>query len=296
MEKMHFFKESQREEIPSPDFKEHVTINLLLESLCDIREWIHSPPYIHTDMAEDTCSLYIVFRDISFSNENFWQTFGGYFIALCSKWEIHIFSSELSTQETVELSLDQKGHTFYAVQKTISGRYADNLCSLCLKINCTCIGEVTTIILLCQNMSWQNRILVTEWNMCKIFEREHISWLHQNTCYCYGYTSDIPEKENYLNALRFPQKVHLWSQFLEKRIDYMEFDWLYDKISCQELDNRTEWELALYSAMNLRHYTLKISESEFELYDDKENRCYFSFNSGQNAQRAFLKLLFPVNI
>lgn len=37
MEEMHYFKESQREEIPIPDyFKDNITRKLLLQFLCDL--------------------------------------------------------------------------------------------------------------------------------------------------------------------------------------------------------------------------------------------------------------------
>lgn len=296
MEEMHFFKESQREEIPSPDFNEPVTVNLLLDFLCDICKWADTAPYSSDNIEKNGCSLYVLFRDISFSSQDFWQTFGGYLIALYAQWKIDIFGTELSTQETVELSLDRQDNTFYAVQKTISGRYADNISSLCLRIQCADAEKGATLSLLCKNIDWQSGILVVGWELREIFEREHIPWLHQNSCYCYGNVSEDQKKKNCLDALKFPQKVNLWLQFLENRFDYTELEWLYDRISEQDLNDHTEWELALYSAMNRLNYTLKISESEFELFDGKGERRYFSFNSGQNAQKAFLKLLFPVNL
>ena len=82
----------------------------------------------------------------------------------------------------------------------------------------------------------------------------------------------------------------------ENGIDYEEFAWIYDRIFAQELNDRIEWELAVYAALNQLEYALKISESEFELYDGSGEKRYFSFNSEQNAQRVLLKLLFPLNV
>ena len=131
---------------------------------------------------------------------------------------------------------------------------------------------------------WQIGICARHLN--EAFEREYIPWLHQSTCYCYGNLSEDQEQQDYLDVLSFPQKVGLWLQFLENGIDYEEFAWLYDRISAQELNGRIEWELAVYAAL----------KSEFELYDGSGERRYFSFNSEQNAQRVFLKLLFPLNV
>lgn len=192
--------------------------------------------------------------------------------------------------------LDQQNGKFYAVQKTISGRYADSIRSLCLRIECTDAEDAAMVNSLCQHMDWQSGILVADWDLREAFKQEHIPWLHQSTCYCYGNLSEDQEQQDYLDVLSFPQKVGLWLQFLENRFDYEEFAWLYNRISAQELNDRIEWELAVYAALNQLEYALKISESEFELYDGSGERRYFSFNSEQNAQRVFLKLLFPLNV
>ena len=44
MEEMHYFKESQREEIPVPDFKDNITRKLLLQFLCDLCTWAQATP------------------------------------------------------------------------------------------------------------------------------------------------------------------------------------------------------------------------------------------------------------
>ena len=296
MEEMHYFKESQREEIPVPDFKDNITRKLLLQFLCDLCTWAQATPVTSVGIKKDAHSLYILFRNFAFSEQDFWQTFGGYLIALRPKWKIGIFGTELSSQETAALLLDQQNGKFYAVQKTISGRYADSIRSLCLRIECANTEDAAMVNLLCQHMDWQSRILVADWDLREAFKQEHIPWLHQSTCYCYGNLSEDQEQQDYLDVLSFPQKVGLWLQFLENGIDYEEFAWLYDRISAQELNGRIEWELAVYAALNQLEYALKISKSEFELYDGSGERRYFSFNSEQNAQRVFLKLLFPLNV
>lgn len=296
MEEMHYFKESQREEIPVPDFKDNITRKLLLQFLCDLCTWAQATPVTSVGIKKDAHSLYILFRNFAFSEQDFWQTFGGYLIALRPKWKIGIFGTELSSQETSALLLDQQNGKFYAVQKTISGRYADSIRSLCLRIECTDAEDAAMVNLLCQHIDWQSGILVADWDLREAFKQEHIPWLHQSTCYCYGNLSEDQEQQDYLDVLSFPQKVGLWLQFLENRFDYEEFAWLYDRISAQELNGRIEWELAVYAALNQLEYALKISESVFELYDGGGGRRYFSFNSEKNAQRVFLKLLFPLNV
>ena len=213
MEEMHYFKESQREEIPVPDFKDNITRKLLLQFLCDLCTWAQATPVTSVGIKKDAHSLYILFRNFAFSEQDFWQTFGGYLIALRPKWKIGIFGTELSSQETAALLLDQQNGKFYAVQKTISGRYADSIRSLCLRIECANTEDAAMVNLLCQHMDWQSGILVADWDLREAFEREYIPWLHQSTCYCYGNLSEDQEQQDHLDVLSFPQKVGLWLQF-----------------------------------------------------------------------------------
>lgn len=296
MEEMHYFKETQRERIPAPDFQEEVTAKLLLEFLCSLCEWTHIRPVIRSNIEKTSQNLYAWFCDTAFCTQDFWQTFGGYLIVLHQKWQIDIFGAELYTQETVELSIEQQNNLFFAIQKTVSGQYADSISSLCLRIQRLDKKEAARIELLCKSTDWKRGLLVAGWEACESMEQEKIQWLQQNSYYCYGYLSDVPEQGNYLDALSFSQKRSLWMGLLENGLDHTEFEWLYDKIINRDLNNRTEWELALYSALKHLNYTLKISESEFELYDGKGERCYVNFNSEQYSQKVFLKMLFPVNL
>ena len=46
------------------------------------------------ELKKDAHSLYILFRNFAFSEQDFWQTFGGYLIALRPKWKIGIFGTD----------------------------------------------------------------------------------------------------------------------------------------------------------------------------------------------------------
>lgn len=84
-----------------------------------------------------------------------------------------------------------------------------------------------------------------------------------------------------MHALDFTQKISLWIGVLKDGFDYKEFEWMYGMISEEIMENRIEWELALYSAMRNLKYTIQISEQEFKLYDARLKRRYLNFNSRQ---------------
>ena len=69
MEEMHYFKESQRGEIPVPDFKDNITRKLLLQFLCDLCTWAQATPVTSVGIKKDAHSLYILFRNFTFSEQ-----------------------------------------------------------------------------------------------------------------------------------------------------------------------------------------------------------------------------------
>ena len=101
--------------------------------------------------------------------------------------------------------------------------------------------------------------------------------------------------EDTLQTLTFQQKIILWTGFLKNGLDYAEFEWLYNAISKNVVSNRVEWELSLHTAMQNLKYTVQVSPNDFEMHDGHGCRRYFSFNSTSYAERAFLKILFPLN-
>lgn len=294
MREMHYFKKSQETEIPSPDFKERVTLKLFLEFLCHLGEWTRGDPSIFYGIEKGRNSLYVIYRDIVFSDYDFCQIFGSYLVVLHQRWQVDVFGTELSAQETAELSLEKNSTKFSAVQRTVSGEYAENIQSLCLRIQCSDAEEMENLYRIFRVMDWKSKILTADWSIKKLLEREDIPWLRKKSCYCYGFLSDSPGQEMCLETLDFSKKTDLWFGFLEEGFDYEEFKWLFDEISHRTLRNRIEWEMALYAALNKLEYTLKISQSEFELFDGKGKRHYFSFDSEQNAHKAILKFLFPL--
>lgn len=103
------------------------------------------------------------------------------------------------------------------------------------------------------------------------------------------------KRSDCVQALDFQQKKTLWSVFLRDRFDYAEFEWVYQLICQNRLNDRVEWELSLHAALQDQGYTVNVAGLEFELYDGQKRPCYFNFDNHQYAQRALLKIMFPLN-
>ena len=201
MEEMHYFKESQREEVPVPDFKDNITRKLLLQFLCDLCTWAQATPVTSVGIKKDAHSLYILFRNFAFSEQDFWQTFGGVSDRSPTKMENrHLWHRTFFTGNGSIVAGPAK-RKILCGSKNISGCYADSIRSLCLRIECADTEDAAMVNLLCQHMDWQSGILVADWDLREAFEREYIPWLHQSTCYCYGNLSEDQEQQDYLDVL-----------------------------------------------------------------------------------------------
>lgn len=296
MREMHFFKKAVQTEIPSLKEPEEATAQDLFCFLFGVGEWSQTCPLVYTSGQGGEKTIYLLFREFAFVGEDFWQIFGAYFYLINKRWKVDIFGTTFPVQETVWLTLEERDSCCYGVQNTISGKEPETIHSLCLQISGSSSEEMDILESLLRASDWRTGILASEWEYHDFFVKEKIENPWENSCFCYGIVLDDVSPSDYLNTLTFHQKTVLWEGFLRDGFDYKEFEWLYQAISEGILDNRIEWELALHTAMKELGYTIQVSEHEFELYDAESKRRYLNFDSRQYAQRALLKMLFPINI
>ena len=296
MMEMHSFFTAKQIEIPSPDCKGNPTARDLFELLYQISQWIQTPPQISRSEKTQADTVYLWFDDVAFAEDDFWQIFGECLARLRTRWRIDLFGTAGPSQETVWLSLQEEDHRLYAVQKTLSGRPADTIESLCLKIQCASCEQAEILYALAAAANWESGVAALDWKYGPFLQKEALAMPTQNSCFCYGGLFEDAGCEDALQALDFEKKIALWSGFLKYGFDYTEFEWLYQTISENDVSNRIEWELSLHTAMQDLKYTVKVSPSDFELRDGYGSRRYYSFNSTSCAERTFLKMLFPLNV
>lgn len=296
MMEMHFFKRADEIELPSVEEKKEVVALDFFDLLFGISEWTQSCPLIYRCGQENEKAIDLLFRNFAFIGYDFWQTFGPYFCLVNHRWKMDVFGSSYPSQETVWLNIEQRDNCYYGVQNTVSGKEVETIHSLCLRVECDSTRQAEIIEMLLQSADWKRGILVADWKYHEFFNKEHIENHWENSCFCYGSVFEEVSSVDYLHALNFTQKVTLWTGFLQEGFDYKEFEWLYQMILERTVENRIEWELALYAAMRELKYTIQVSEHEFELYDAQLKRRYLNFNSRQYAEMAMLKILFPVNL
>lgn len=296
MTEMHSFLTAKQMEIPSPKGETKQSVRDLLEFLCQVCEWIQMTPFTYWHRSAELNTVYLWFNDVVFPEDDFWQVFGAYLTALRTRWKIDIFGTSSLSQETVLLTLREENQSVYAVQKTLSGQPVDTLQSLCLKMECISSEQAEFLSASAAAINWKNGTIVLDWKYGTFLSEENLTITAWNSCFCYGSVFEDTDYEDILQTLNFEQKIILWTGFLKDGFDYLEFEWLYQTI-CQDIvPNRIEWELSLHTAMQNLEYTIQISPTDFELRDGHGCRRYFNFNSTSYAERAFLKMIFPLNI
>ena len=87
----------------------------------------------------------------------------------------------------------------------------------------------------------------------------------------------------------------LWTAFLKEGFEPVEFEWLADEISKNSISDRMEWELSLRETMDQLHFHVVNQENSFALFDGLGKRLYFGADCRQSAERALIKILFPLN-
>lgn len=295
MMEMHLFQKAKQVEVSSPDNEQEILVQKLFTFFYLVQDWLQVLPVICPGHGKESRELYVLFRDVAFSDDDFLQKFGAFWPGFYSRWKLDVFGTSFS-QDTVWLSLEENEGHFYVVQKTLSGRPEEMIQSLCIRIECFTSKEALDLNILFQSTSWDKGVTVVDWKYHDFLVKEKIPVLYPNSCYCYGQIFyDVLQPDNCLQALSFMQKVEIWTRFLNEGFDDVEFEWLYHEISENILINRIEWELSLHTAMEDLGYTIKISAHGFELYDGQGQRRYFNFNSLQYSERVFLKILFPIN-
>ena len=294
MKEMHSYLAARQIELTAPRTAAPPTEKDLLAFLCQIRDWTQSAPRVHCFQAEGNQAVYVWFNGAAFAEQDFWEVFGGYLTVFAQTWRMDLFSTEPLTQEAVWIGLERREDRLLAVERTVSGRPAETVESLCLRIQCADPEQARTLLTLFRATDWDSGVIVVDWDLRSVLGEEGTRF-GGRTCFCYGSIYEDTPPDAYLHALHFHQKKTLWMGLLRDGCDYLEFEWLYRQISSGELKNRMEWELSLNAALEELGYTVQLSQREFRLFDGEGRRRYFNFDSPQYSQRAVLKMLFPIN-
>ena len=265
----------------------------LFSLLLDVSDWLGAAPNICSSLQGK--AMYAIYPSAVFPPEDFFDYFGQSIASIGKTWPVCGFGMA-DNQETVCLSAKENGDKIQLMQQNISGKSADVLTTLCLRIDVASREISERLSRLFLGINWRTGITALNWEEGPFLEEQGLALAAESRgMFCYGGLDPQAPERDCLFSLRFPQKTALWQAFLRDGFQPIEFEWLADEIEENTLLDRIEWELALEEVMDQMKFRLVSGEKTFSLFDGGGNKLYFGADCHSAAQRALVKLLFPLN-
>ncbi len=294
---LHPFQEAYRSKISRENAEACPPCWELLALLSGINEWLEGAyPCIQSSLQKQAVSVYILYRNVVYTPEGFWDLFGQVLAQIHEKWPICVYGTA-ENQETVRLTARAEEDAILLTQESISGKRAGMMNTLCIQVDCTDNRTAERVAALLTAMHWDTNVAaLNNWQEAD-FLREQRLLLETEVpgFFCYAGVDPEVTAGAMLDSLDFRQKLMLWTVFLRDGFEPAEFSWMADNITRDTLEDRLEWELALWEAMDQLGFTVVNREKDFAVYDGAGRRLYFGADCRRPAERAFLKILFPLN-
>ena len=266
----------------------------LLYLLWNVNDWLGGAvPTVQGALTGKT--IYLIYRDVTFPVDDFWDSFGIEMAKLNDFWPISVFGTA-GNQETVRLQAYLQQERLYLSQENISGKSTEALTTLCFQIDCQDQDTAQNMLSLLYVMNWTTGIAAIDWKNAEFFKSQGLLLdPGARSFFCYVGLNLNPDLSNCLRSLHFSQKIALWNSFLKERMEPVEFEWLAELVEEKDLDDRMEWELALTEVMDQLGFQIISRQKVFELYNGDGERLYFGVDDRRIAGRVLLKILFPLN-
>lgn len=269
----------------------------LMYMLSEVNGWLEGAlPYVQSTLSKHAVSVYVIYRNVTFSPDDFLEQFGVYMARINSVWAICAYGTA-KNHESVKLMAVAQKKDVQLIKQSISGKCSDTLNTLCFQIDCFDNETAQRLARLLYSLNCETNISAqSHWQDAEFLKEQRVFVkTDPQGMFCYAAADEGHTTGDLLFSLEFEQKTLLWTAFLKDKFDPAEFEWLTDEISSGTLDNRLEWELALLNALEQLGFNITNGEKTFELYDAGGKRLYFGADGGKAAERAFLKILFPLN-
>lgn len=278
------FQDSRTEQVPGAD---------LFALLCGVNEWLRETPAVHGSIQDSI--IYIHYRGVVYVTEDLWSNFGPAMACINRKWPIFAFGTARS-QETVRLHAQEEEGAVQFIQENLSGKTVEVLENLCFRLDCGNAEDTKALLAFFGAVNWELQTAAMDWRYAAFLEEQGLLLKPDpGEYYCYAGLEPEDKMGGRLGALNFRQKIALWTSFLKKGIQPVEFGWLASVIAEGELADRMEWEMALLETMESLGYRVVNRKNTFEFFDEKGQRRYFGADRHQEAERALMKILFPLN-
>lgn len=210
-------------------------------------------------------------------------------------WPLYIVGTA-ENGETVYVNVFYDNNKILVKQDSFSGKTTDILTDICFQIVCPDENSTENLMNILNDLNWKTGIIVSKWiNLDFLEKNDFIVEKERKGYFCYASIQDDVTTEDYLESLSFLNKVKIWETFLKYGAASLELEWLNNKIYDGGLYNHIEWEIALWKTIELLDFSLVVKENLFQIFDSDGKRLYFSVEHNNFAEKALMKILFPLN-
>lgn len=267
-------------------------LRLFTDMLENLEEIFGQKPELYQEEARRI--IWLVYPDIAWDNDRFLEEFGVETAAVSQECPVTVFgmSSQMDMGE-LEIVWDENSD-IVCRKRNSRGNDFFNMEGMGLKIQCPSQEAYEAYLELCGNIHGDYPYAALSRKNMKYFSGcRELTEIKTDTYYCY-----IPVNEEsdrfFLDVLSLEQKKELWLKFLRDGVSPMEFAYVTQAIVEEEEINVFEWELSLHMAMAAEGMRIEYGEEDFQIVDKKGRRRWFSFQSVLEAEKLFMKILFPV--
>ena len=293
---VHAYEEASRLCIPGrgPIRAERTPFKSLLSLATGVGRWLPESTHLVCGSAESR-RIYLLYRNSTVDVEALWEFAGVVMAEIDRDWPLCALGTA-DTQETVQLRASYEEGGLSLVQRNISGKSAEILRFLCFQVTCPDERVAAILLRMLRDLDWEQEIIAADWMDAEFLEgQELLDKKDARGFFCYASPNGRATTGRRLLALRFDQKVALWTAFLRDGFDPLEFEWLADEIDRDALYDRIEWELALWETIERLEMRVVIQKNTFELFDREDRRLYFGSDCRRAAERVLMKILFPLS-
>ena len=210
-------------------------------------------------------------------------------------WPLYIMGTA-ENGETVYINVRYEADKIITEQTCISGKNSDTIRDLCIRVICPDRNTAEALLNAVNNLNWKTDVIVSEWSNLEFFKNNKFALNDDMRGYfCYASVQCKADEDKCLDSLDFFNKISLWESFLKYGFAPLEFEWLNSKISDGTVYRRMEWEISLLKTIENLKFTLVVKENLFSLFDSEGRKLYFSVEHNNSAEKALMKILFPLN-
>ncbi|MCR1840436.1 hypothetical protein [Murimonas intestini] len=238
-------------------------------------------------------TLWVFYEYTSFICDDFLEKYGVLSALISEKYPVSVCGTSGELEHVwAEAGFINGRKELELIKSSTSGRDFDEISNICLRFYIEDEGERDELCSCLANLDYRQDYLAVSRTLLakKLFAG--IAEDYPDTYYRYLPMSGGDME--FWNALSMNQKKMLWILFLEYKVSAVEFEYVVNALKDGSMVYLFTWELALRMALDELGISVESQEDDFKVLDKDGKRLRMDYGRGSEAEKLFLKILFPV--